>query len=55
MEIVINLMSSYFYAYIAAFKVIKYGDSAFNWMIFYESFFLISLLLKFQVSFIPDG
>lgn len=55
LEIVINLMSSYFYAYIAAFKVIKYGDSAFNWMIFYESFFLISLLLKFLVSFIPDG
>lgn len=54
-ELIIAMVSSYFYAYIAAFIHIKYGEPRFTWMIFYESFFFISTCLKFLRSYIPDG
>ena len=38
-ELMIAVVSSYYYAYVAAFFKIEYGESRFSWMIFYESFF----------------
>ena len=54
-ETTIAMVSSYHYAYIAAFIKMKYGDAIFNWMLFYEIFFLISTCLKFLKSYVPDG
>ena len=54
-ELIISMVSSYFYAYIAAFIKMEYGEPKFTWMIFYECFFLISTCLKFLRSYIPDG
>ena len=54
-EFIIAMVSSYHYAYIAAFIKMKFGDPIFNWMLFYEIFFFISTCLKFLRSYIPDG
>jgi hypothetical protein len=54
-ELVIAMVSSYFYAYIAAFIKMEYGDTKFTWMLCYEIFFFISTCLKFLRSYVPDG
>lgn len=54
-ELVLAMLSSYYYAYVAAFIKMEYGDSKFYWMMFYETFFLIATCLKFLRSYIPDG
>jgi hypothetical protein len=54
-EIVIIMISSYYYAYLAAFETIRPGDVDFQWMLGFECFFLVSCCLKFLVTYVPDG
>jgi len=54
-ELFISMVSSYYYAYIAAFIKMEYGEPRFTWMLVYECFFFISTCLKFLRSYIPDG
>ena len=47
--------SSYLYAYMAAFGDIENGHSLFTMMLCFEAVFLVSMALKFIVSFTKDG
>lgn len=51
----VSLISSYFYAYMAAFRAPKPGDSLHYWMIVFESTFLLDMVFKFLKSFTKDG
>ena len=55
LNVVCCLVSSYFYAYIAAFHVPKFGDPLFTVMLCFESVFLIKMITRFFVSFTKDG
>ena len=49
------VVSSYFYAYMAAFKAPKPGDYLFHIMIVFECLFAVDIFLKFLKSFTKDG
>ena len=53
--ILCSWISSYFYAYLAAFKKIGPGEPMFIAMLSFEAVFLISIVLKFFVCFTKDG
>lgn len=56
LETFIQLGSSYCYAYLATFNINgKYQEDQNRLMLYFESFFLISMILKFLVEFKPDG
>jgi hypothetical protein len=49
------VISSYFYAYMAAFRAPEPGEDFFSVMLFFEISFFIDICLKFLVSFTKDG
>lgn len=56
LETLIQIGSSYIYAYYATFNYNgKYQENLDVFMMIFESFFFISMLLKFLVEFKPDG
>ena len=55
LDVLCCLISSYFYAYMAAFQDPKRGDSLFILMVFFETVFAISIMLKFLVEYVKDG
>ena len=49
------VISSYLYAFIAAFENPNVGETLFNVTIFFETVFLVSLCVQFLVSYKPEG
>lgn len=49
------VVSSYLYAFIAAFENPNPGEMLFNITVFFESVFLVSICVNFLVSYEPDG
>lgn len=49
------VISSYLYAFIAAFENPNPGETLFNVTIFFESVFLVSLCVNFLVDYKPEG
>lgn len=54
-NMIMCVVSSYFYAYMAAFKAPKPGDDLHHIMIFFECMFAVDIILKFLKSFTKDG
>ena len=48
-------MSSYFYAYLAAFDGASVGDQSFSIMLAFEIVFVLSMGFKFLCEFLKDG
>jgi hypothetical protein len=55
LDVLCCLVSSYFYVYMGAFNHPRYPEPLFIAMLFFETVFLISMVLKFFVEFIKDG
>ena len=50
-----SLLSSYFYAYMAAFYEPQPEDDLFKLMVYFEFIFFCSIILKFFEEFTKDG
>jgi hypothetical protein len=48
-------MSAFFYAEIATFSSADPGEVDFGLMLLFETFFFISSILKFFITYIPEG
>ena len=55
LDVMACLISSYYYAYMAAFQNPMVGEPLFNVMLFFETIFFISMVLNFFVEFVKDG
>jgi hypothetical protein len=54
-DVINRILSAFFYAEIATLSSADPGEVDFILMLILESFFLISLTLKFFITYIPEG